>query len=306
MPRIVPASAGGHGDGMLSGQRAGPPGRAQRIGPLPVALGVLLLAAVVFGLASWGRAPTRAVPGPAPSAPSAAGARLPMPTGDIPGWRQVFADDFGGHALDRRLWNVYWGQPAGDPVGWFDPTHLRVSDGLLVISAYRDPHDGGRWATGGLSTSPSLVQTYGKYLVRFRLEPGRGIAHALLLTPPASRSPAEVDFSEDNGSDRRATLATLHYGPGDQTISKGLAVDLTRWNTLGVQWTAGLLRYTIDGRVWLTMATRHVPDVPMALDIQTQAWPCGRTWERCPDAGTPSVVRMYVDWVVAYAPAGGS
>ena len=46
-----------------------------------------------------------------------------------------------------------------------------------------------------------------------------------------------------------------------------------------------------------------VPAVPMVLDMQTQTWPCVGTYGRCPDLTTPKVVRMYVDWVVADAPA---
>jgi beta-glucanase (GH16 family) len=226
-----------------------------------------------------------------------------MPVGNVPGWREVFADDFSGGTLDRSKWRVYYGQPGGDPAGWFEPSHVNVSDGMLVISAYRDRAEGGKWVTGGVSSSPGLVQTYGKYLVRFRFDVGVGIGHAMVLTAANGSWPPEIDFSEDNGSGRENTLATLHYGSDDKLISHGTAVDLTEWHTLGVEWTPDTLLYTLDGRIWLTTRTSAVPSVPMVLDIQTQAWPCVGTWGRCPDASTPAVVRLYVDWVVAYAPA---
>ena len=227
-----------------------------------------------------------------------------MPVGNIPGWRQVFTDDFNGRTLDSSKWRLYWGTPGGDPAGWFDPRHVTVSHGMLVISAYRDRRDGGRWATGGLSSSPGLIQTYGKYLVRFRLDPGIGVSHAALLMPANNSWPPEIDFSEDNGSGRTGTLVTLHYGKHDTHSSAWLgSVNLTQWHTLGVQWTPGKLQYTIDGRIWKTMAGAAVPALPMVLDLQTQTWPCSGTWGRCPNASTPRVVRMYVDWVVAYAPA---
>jgi beta-glucanase (GH16 family) len=232
------------------------------------------------------------------------GKREPMPVGDMPGWRQVFSDDFNGRALDSSKWRLYWGTPGGDPGGWYDPRHVGVSRGMLVISGYRDGRDEGRWATGGLSSSPGLVQTYGKYLVRFRLDPGIGVGHAALLMPADNSWPPEVDFSEDNGSGRTGTLATLHYGKQDTHQDAWLgSVNLTQWHTLGVQWTPGKLQYTIDGRIWKTMAGSAVPAVPMVLDLQTQTWPCSGTWGRCPNASTPRVVRMYVDWVAAYAPA---
>ncbi|MBV9336931.1 MAG: glycoside hydrolase family 16 protein [Solirubrobacterales bacterium] len=227
-----------------------------------------------------------------------------MPVGNIPGWRQVFADDFQGRSLDTSKWRLYWGTPGGDPAGWFDPHHVTVSDGMLVISAYRDQRDHGGWATGGLSSSVGLVQTYGKYLVRFRVDQSVGVTFAALLWPADNSWPPEIDFSEGNGSGPVGTFATVHYGRHDSRWSAGLPdLNLTQWHTLGVQWTKGKLEYTIDGRIWQTMNGDFVPTVPMVLDLQTQTWPCG-SWARCPDASTPRVVRMYVDWAVAYAPDG--
>ncbi|HEV7194824.1 MAG TPA: glycoside hydrolase family 16 protein [Pedococcus sp.] len=227
-----------------------------------------------------------------------------MPAGDVPGWHQVFADDFNGTSLDASKWNRYSGQPGGDPGGWWDPRHVTVGNGLLALNGYKDPSDGGKWTTGGVSTSPGLSQTYGKYLVRFRLDSGVGIAHVILLWPSDGSWPPEVDFSEDNGANRQTDFGTLHYGANNSTIDSSLAVDLTRWHTLGVEWTPGKLVYTIDGRNWATTTNANVPSVPMVLAMQTQAWACGTsTWEQCPNSTTPANVNMYVDWAVAYAPA---
>jgi hypothetical protein len=110
------------------------------------------------------------------TAASSPGSSVAMPTGDIPGWHQVFADNFTGAMLDRSKWRVYSGQPGGDPGGWFDPNHVSVAGGNLVISGYKDSADGGVWATGGVSSSPGLVQTYGKYLVRFRFDRDPAVA----------------------------------------------------------------------------------------------------------------------------------
>ena len=167
---------------------------------------------------------------------------------NILGWRQVFADDFHGRTLDSSKWRLYWGKPGGNPAGWFDPRHVTVSNGILVISAYRDRRDGGRRATGGLSSSPGLVQTYGNYLVRVGLDPGIGVGHAAPLMPANNSWPPEIDFSEDNGSGRTGTLATgtlatVHYGKHDTHRDAYLAsANLTQWHTLGVEWTPGKLQ----------------------------------------------------------------
>ena len=231
------------------------------------------------------------------------GPRKPMPVGNIPGWHQVFSDNFNGNRLDRSKWRLYWGKPGGDPAGWFDPRHVFVKNGLLTISAYRDRRDGGRWATGGVSSSPGLIQTYGKYLVRFRLDRGYGVGHAALLMPADNSWPPEIDFSEDNGSSREGTLATLHFGPHDTHWSASLnRVNLTQWHTLGIQWTPDKLQWTIDGRIWKTMSGSNIPNIPMVLDLQTQTWPCTGSWGVCPNSSTPRKVNMYVDWAVGYAP----
>jgi beta-glucanase (GH16 family) len=232
-----------------------------------------------------------------------------MPVGNIPGWREVFSDDFSGSSLSWQ-WTSYWGVPGGDPGGFFDPTHVSVAGGQLVIGAYKDPADNAwdagpnTYVTGGISSSPSFAQTYGKYLVRFRFDPGVGIAHAILLWPQSNAWPPEIDFSEDNGANRQTDYATLHYGAGNTQIQQKTKVDLTQWHTLGVEWTPGRLVYTLDGRNWATVSNANVPSTPMVLDIQTQAWACGTsTWEQCPNSTTPAHVNLHVDWVVAYAPA---
>jgi beta-glucanase (GH16 family) len=231
---------------------------------------------------------------------------VPMPTGNLPGWQEVFSDNFTGRVLDRQ-WGSYRGQPGGDPGGFFDPTHVTVSGGELVISAYKDPSDDrwdagpGTYVTGGISSAPSFAQTYGKYLVRFRMARGQGIAPAILLWPQGNSWPPEIDFSENNGSNRLTDYATLHYGTNNAQVQRRVAVNLSHWHTLGVQWTPGRLVYTLDGRDWATVINANVPSIPMVLDIQTQGWACGTSaWEQCPNAETPSRVNLYVDWVVAY------
>jgi beta-glucanase (GH16 family) len=176
---------------------------------------------------------------------------------------------------------------------------------MLVLSAYRDRSQGGRWVTGGVSSSPGLVQTYGKYLVRFRMDAGIGVSHALLLFPADNTWPPEVDFSENNGTGSVGVLATLHYGATDQHQFQRLDVNVTQWHTLGVEWLPGSLTFTVDGRAWWEIRGSQVPTVPMALDIQEATWPCTGSWGACPVPTTPRTVKLDVDWVVAYAPTGG-
>jgi beta-glucanase (GH16 family) len=245
---------------------------------------------------------------PSRAAGSAGPSGQAMPTGNLPGWRMVFSDDFAGPALNTDKWGTYQYQPGGDPGGWWDPSHVVVSNGVLNLESYVDPahanpQNPGGYVSGGVSSGPGLKQTYGKYLVRFRIDQGYGIAGVLLLWPTNDAWPPEIDFAEDGGGSRDHMTATLHYGKDDSQIAQTVYGDFTQWHTLGVEWTQGKLVFTIDGRDWWSLTNRNVPAEPMELDIQTQAGTCGNQADPCPDSSTPARVDMQVGWVVAYAPA---
>ena len=228
-----------------------------------------------------------------------------MPTGDLPGWRQTLAEDFttSGAPIPTR-WHVYRGQPAGDPGGVWDPSHMWVTGGELVTSAFQDPNLGGAWGSGGMIEAPALSQTYGKYEVRFKMSSGQGISHSIMLWPTSNVWPPEVDFSEDNGAPSRTQdLATLHYGTGNTKITRPDECQPGAMaHARGRVDPPGTLVYTLDGRDWATVVNANVPSVPMSLAIQTQAWSCGaNAWEYCPSVATPSHVNLDVDWVVTYA-----
>jgi beta-glucanase (GH16 family) len=219
-------------------------------------------------------------------------------------WRRVFFDDF-AHGLKSSWWGRYSGQPAGDPGGWWDPSHVVVKHGILNLVTYRDPRFGGRWVSGGVSSAPALKQRFGKYEVRFRVDGGKGVAAVLLLFPSYGGWPPEIDFAESGGeTDRRPTMAaTLHYGlrPNERIIQRIVHGDFTRWHTMGVEWTPGQLAYTLDGRRWAVVRSSHVPNQRMELDVQAQTGTCGDRYAPCPDASTPGVVTLQVDYVTVYA-----
>jgi beta-glucanase (GH16 family) len=223
-------------------------------------------------------------------------------SGASPRWKLVFSDHF-RHGLNRSKWGRYHGQPGGDPGGWWDPSHVVVRKGVLNLETYRDPRHGNRWVSGGLSNARALKQTYGKYAVRFRVDPGKGVAAILLLWPVRNHWPPEIDFAEDGGRDgrRNSISATLHYGADNSQIQRTVRADFTRWHTVGVEWTPRKLVYTLDGRRWGAVRSRHVPSERMELDMQTQAGTCGDEWAPCPDGSTPRRVNLDVDWVAAYA-----
>jgi beta-glucanase (GH16 family) len=241
-------------------------------------------------------------PPPSPVGAASGGpSGVAMPQGDLPNWKQVFADDFNGTSLAKG-WGAYNAEISSTPGGLWKDSHVRVQDGKLQLLGYRE---GDRWVTGGLMNNGPATTLYGKYEVRFRADNANGVKYAILLWPDSNKWPddGEIDFAEDGGGVRDGFSATVHFvtdGGGHETIQRNVKNDFSIWHTVGVEWSPGTLVYTLDGRPWTTVNTSHTPSKPMNLVIQTEAaTTCGQ-WMTCVDATTPATVAVEVDWVTAY------
>jgi beta-glucanase (GH16 family) len=251
---------------------------------------------------------TSSAPASESSTSSAPANTVRMPVGDLPGWHQVLADDFRSGKVNTSTWYEYSGQPGGDPGGWWDPSHLVVENGQLIIRGYMN---NGKWTTGGINSSHSLSQVYGQYDIRFRMDQGEGVGYVALLWPTTGSGPPEIDFAEDNGaSSRISTYGSFHWSTlsGEHDDSHVLSINMTQWHTLGVEWTPGSIVYTIDGRPWASETGNAVPAIPMSLCIQTQAWggSYNNAWENPIDVTTPPEVDMHIAWITAYSYVPGS
>jgi len=252
---------------------------------------------------------THAAPSSAPrqvkSHPDPSG--VPVPAGNLPGWRLTYSQDFGGSTMPTG-WGAYTGEPGGDPYGYWDPANVSVSNGELHLrtTANDDPQMANASSTGGVGFYGN-PQVYGMYLVRMKgdYEPGLQISNILLLWPTDNNVwPPEIDFYEDEGGSRNGFAAALHPGPdGDDccVINNSFAVSATQWHTYGIMWTPTSITYTIDGRPAGVVQESQLsppaqwPNIPMNLDLQSQnlgsAQPNG------------SVETMTVAWIAEYAPS---
>lgn len=232
-----------------------------------------------------------------------------MPVGDLPGWRQIFTDDFSRTDLGE-WWDAYDGQPAGDPASRWAPDHVLMNGSMLTLRGERPVGDpGAQLVTGGVSNW-KVRQTYGKWEVRARVDAGDEITYAFLLWPTSGDWPPEIDFLEDWGGSRQAASAFLHYKTptGRDKMQWDVQADFTQWHTFGVEWLPGRLTFTLDGRDWASYQGPEVPAMPMWLAMQAQAGGCERRAAsfgatQCPIVGSPRVADIDVDWVVVYAPA---
>lgn len=314
-PFIPPPDAGGPAPppGGRSPRRRRPAGgrhaRSTRVILVLVTAAVTAAALVIALRAESGKhssaaaTPTGAHPGKNPAGPSG----VPMPTGDLPGWRLTYSTDFSGNSLPPG-WSAYSGQPGSDPYGYWNPTNVTVSNGELHLrtTADDDPQRPNTYSTGGVGFYGD-TQQYGMYLVRMKgdYEPGVQLSNIILLWPAQQGAwPPEIDFYEDEGGSRDGYTASLHPGPdGDDCCvirhSRGNAGR--QWHTYGVIWAPSSITYTIDGHPWAEVRRSDVsspgswPAMPMTLDLQSQnlgpAQPGG------------PIETMTVAWVAEYAPS---
>jgi hypothetical protein len=246
--------------------------------------------------------------GKRPSAPSPSG--KPMPVGDLPGWRQIFTDDFTTNvplgqfpAAVSRKWTAYAYPWKGTP-NWatYDPQRTTsFHDGLMDIwihtvngehlIAANEPKING--ASAGRS------QLYGRYAIRFRADAFGYYKASWLLWPQSGVWPrdGEIDFPEGEFDGKMYAFMHRQDGTsgGDQDAYAS-GVTWTSWHTAVIEWLPSRCTFILDGRV-IGQSTSRIPNTPMRYVIQNG----GRF-----DTGVaPDLVQghIYIDWIAVYKPA---
>ncbi len=238
---------------------------------------------------------------PAPGSPSGEA----MPVGNLPGWTQVQTDDFTA-PLSSAKWFTpgYSGEIPSAPGAYWAGSQVKVRDGKLVLETAKI---GERWTSGGVMNRTNL--TYGKILIRTRIDKSPGVKYAHLLwpqTPNTWYTGGEIDFAEDGGGARTGTTGTVIWfaggvPQGKQQIQRSTIADFSQWHTLGVEWSPGKLVYTLDGKAFGTVDSVNVPSGPMKMALQTEALITCSQWNTCVGPTTPPLTSAEFDWVAIYA-----
>jgi hypothetical protein len=300
---------------------AGPVARANGAEPAPDPVSA---AASVEGLATAVRLP--ALPAPAPAAaggaapagaqapkPAAASGSAPsgqaMPVGNLPGWRQVFTEDFTQNvglgkfpAALASKWSAY-------PSPWKDTSKYGTYSPGKVVSVNggvltKDIHtEGGTPLVAALTPKlPGTSEnglTYGRFAVRFRADSLPGYKVAWMLWPDSGNRnrDGEIDFPEMD-LDSSTMFGFVHRtdasSGSDQAWAKA-KVDLNAWHTAIIEWTPGLIVFRLDG-VEIGRSTERIPTTAMHWVLQTETELHGNA---APSAGVRGDVQ--IDWVAAWA-----
>ena len=243
-----------------------------------------------------------AAPRPLPGAPSGQA----MPRGDLPGWKQIFTDDF---RTDVPL-GQFPGKVANAWGAYTDGTKDTSGNGRYfpskVVSIAKGVMDLHLHAEGGqpLVAAPlPKVQPaaphgllYGRFAVRFRADPVPGYKTAWLLWPDSGSWPAggEIDWPE--GDLNEGFCAYLHHMGASSSSDQDRfcpRAPFPQWHTAVLEWSPGVARFLLDGQP-VGVSTSRVPSSPMHWVLQTETRLNGGP----PPAGANGHVQ--IDWVAAW------
>lgn len=238
-----------------------------------------------------------------------------VPTGDLSGWHQVFAEDFTVAAATGS-----WAGNCDDPdkivytgaggTRWrtypscFTDTYqhrpyrsdqvLSVHDGVLDFSLHNVDGQPAGAASGPVvnNSTSSQYQTYGRYTYRFRTDtatlPEYYVAWLLWPADDDDWQCAESDFPEA-GLGSTTVEAFAHYGCGGNQDQFSRSIDFTQWHTFTQEWAPGVRRYYLDGAL-IGTSTHSVFSQPERFQLQTETNGYGT------HAG-----HLLLDWVAVYS-----
>ncbi|TXK17096.1 glycoside hydrolase family 16 protein [Homoserinibacter sp. GY 40078] len=260
------------------------------------------VATITTGCAAVGAVASAAEPTPDPS-----------PTPDL-----IWSDEFEGNAGDRPDPWIWSAQTGGG--GWgnaelqtYTSESVRLDGkGHLAITARLDDPATGGPTSGRITTQGKGSFRYGRLEARIQLPEGQGLLPAFWLLGddldevgwPAA---GEIDVVETPNT----TSTSAHHvhmpaadSDGRAAVNSTVAHDLPLaddFHVYTLDKSPGLLRIQIDGRTVLTVSKDELPKGATWVFEQDFhvlfSLAIGGNWPGNPDATTPAVSTMLIDWI---------
>ncbi len=272
---------------------------------LPVA--VILAISLLTGCGAAGTVSSVSSPAsrPASQAPAPQPQQTLAPVGDLPGWHQVFVENFSTPAplgsFPGKAYpdcSVYSGFRDSSGLGMYEPAKvLSVHDGLLDWHLWTDD---GQPLAGAVVPDNYSGQIYGRYSVRFRSGNAPGYGFAFLLWPDDNNpDEGEIDYPETSlapGSTVNAYVHVIGSDPGKNyyRFRTDVSAD-TGFHIATIEWQPGRITFILDGKI-IGVATKDVPSTPFHWVLQA-----GANYS-LPAPGISG--HIYVDWVTIYSYEG--
>lgn len=179
----------------------------------------------------------------------------------VPGYAQIWNDEFDGDALDQSKWTAETVQnPYNEEKQAYLPEQVTVSGGNMVITSTNQPHGDKDYRSGRVHSD--WTHQYGRWEVRADLPTSRGMWPAIWLLPDTTQynwpTQGEIDIMENRGHQPRLTSSAFHHGTStpynpqyvtqDHTTARfGQPVDFHNgFHTFAVDWDATKIRFYVD------------------------------------------------------------
>jgi beta-glucanase (GH16 family) len=222
-------------------------------------------------------------------------------------WTLVWNDEFDGTALDSSKWSsgsLPWGgiHHNDEYQSYITPEDSYVSGGSLWLRCRKIGRTvNGKWipwTQGFAHTNGKFRATYGYAEIRAKFPQQKGTWPAFWTL--SDGWPPEIDIAEPFGSDYRVHHG-LATGPGWQDVrwdsTNTSAEGIWNWNTWGLEWGPGYLRFYKNGSVVHQVSGSHVPTQSMYF-ILNSGMRAG--W----DSSTQDPNSMQVDYLRIYSRGG--
>jgi beta-glucanase (GH16 family) len=233
-----------------------------------------------------------------------------MPIGDLPGWKQTFAQDFESPAAPGEIGEVY-GRDMRGYSGFRDTSGSGIYTPDSVLSVSGGKLDFFLHSEGGKPRVASAVpfgyqgQIYGRYSIRFRSDALPGYKIAFMLWPSSGNwNEGEIDWPEGNlnyemypGSAVKGSLknGVMKFDPPTHIYSPTDAAD---WHVATTEWTPGKVKWFWDGVVvGETTLPAGVPTTKFRWTLQAET----QIGDDAPIPAPQTAGHLQVDWAVQYA-----
>jgi beta-glucanase (GH16 family) len=239
------------------------------------------------------------------AADDAPGSKTAPPKLERPGWTLTFHDEFDGSTLDTSKWlDRYWhGRThSNNEQQYYAPDGYEVRDGSLRLIARRREMGGMPYTSGMVCGFDRFAQEYGRFEIRAKFPPGKGMWPAFWLLPADKKWPPEIDVLEILGHQMTTVHMTNHWkdpatrknlNEGGKWVGPDFGAD---FHVFAAEWSKGLIVWYVDG-VERFRSTRGVPDGPMYVIANLAV---GGDWPGNPDASTVFPGVMEIDYIRVY------
>ena len=224
-------------------------------------------------------------------------------------WHLSFDDEF--NSLNTNVWTNgdYWWDGNGGSQSAFEPENVSVSNGILSLTARRqptmdtdgeiDPYSSGLLQSGGIQgvSSPGFSFTYGYVEIRAMLAPGASMSSSLWMLPVSHQDNYELDVLKSYGKSPNVVSGSVYNWPSTgPSVSHRDASNLDKtWHTYAVDWEPNEITWYIDGKVIGTCTDASlIPQQAMYLIMNLTA---GGSFAGNVNSHTPAQSSCEVDYI---------